>query len=310
VPLAAAQVARPRTALAAAALLASLVLAACGGGASTGSSGVAGGGSSVRASSSKHASAPVHRDEPALIAPANPTPRTVRIPVLTYHRVHQYATELVKSLPDLTVEPSVFFAEIEALSHAGYHSISIRQLFDALYHGASLPSKPVLISVDDGYVDDVRSILPVLAHFHMRATFFVITGRIADAGFLTAAEMRQLDAAGMDVEDHTQSHVDLPAQTPSQLVEQVAGSKRALESILGHPVSAFAYPFGTYNSAVVDEVRKAGYALAFTTMAGNSASTSAPLLIPRIHVGRSETSGGLLSILGGDLSGVSSSSTG
>ena len=47
-----------------------------------------------------------------LAPPAHPTPHTVRVPILTYHRVHQYATELTKSQPDETVEPSTFRAEM------------------------------------------------------------------------------------------------------------------------------------------------------------------------------------------------------
>ena len=43
----------------------------------------------------------------------------------------------------------------------------------------------MIISVDDGYVDDVRTILPALERFHMVATFFVITGRMNEPGFLT-----------------------------------------------------------------------------------------------------------------------------
>jgi len=234
----------------------------------------------------------------------------VRIPVITYHRVHSYATELVKSLPDLTVEPSVFFAEMKALVDNGYHSVTIRQLFDALYRGGALPSKPVLISADDGYVDDVRTILPILRRFGLRATFFVITARDTQAGFLTASQMRELDGAGMDVEDHTMSHVDLRLRSGSVLAQQIGGSKTVLQGILGHPVSAFAYPFGAFNTAVIAAVRRAGYAMAFTTQAGESASTASPYTIPRIHIGRSETASGLLSILGGNLSAAQSSSAG
>jgi len=241
----------------------------------------------------------------ALVAPAHPAARSVRVPILTYHRVHAYATELTKSIPDLTVEPGTFYAEMTALKDAGYHSISIRQLFDALFGGAALPSRPVLISVDDGYVDDVKTILPALRQLGLRATFFVITGRFAEPGFVNQDQVRQLAAAGMDVADHTLSHVDLRTQSPDALTAQVAGSRRTLESVLGHPVAAFAYPFGTFNDAVVAQVRRAGFALAMTTQGGTTASAQAPLTIPRIHVGRAETPSGLLSVLGGSASAPS-----
>ena len=48
----------------------------------------------------------------------------------------------------------------------------------------------------------------------MVATFFVITGRMTEPGFLDATQIRELDRAGMDVGDHTAHHVDLRLLTP------------------------------------------------------------------------------------------------
>lgn len=236
------------------------------------------------------------RTVPALIPPGNAPARSVTVPVLTYHRVH---TMPAVGQPDLIVDPSTFSGELAALQAGGYHTVSQAQLFDALYRGRALPAKPVLISVDDGYVDDVRTVLPVLKRYHMVATFFVITGRMTEPGFLTADQIRQLDRAGMDVGDHTAHHVDLRLLTPAELRMETAGSRQVLEHVLGHPVYYFAYPFGAFNAQVVDAVRAAGFTLAYTTGAGTTESTTAPLTMPRIHVGRSESPGGLVALLRG-----------
>jgi peptidoglycan/xylan/chitin deacetylase (PgdA/CDA1 family) len=227
--------------------------------------------------------------------PGAPT-RTVTVPVLTYHRVH---TMPAVGQPDLIVDPANFAAELKALHDGGYHTITQAQLFDALYHGKPLPPKPILISVDDGYVDDVRTILPDLERWHLVATFFVITGRMTEPGFLSAAQIRELDRAGMDVGDHTAHHVDLRLLTSTQLQAETAGSRRTLERVLGHPVYFFAYPFGAFNAQVVQAVHAAGFTMAYTTAGGTTESTAAPLTMPRVHVGRSEDPSGLLSVLGG-----------
>jgi peptidoglycan/xylan/chitin deacetylase (PgdA/CDA1 family) len=220
----------------------------------------------------------------------------VRVPVLTYHRV---APVSAAGQLDLKVDPATFSAELQAIDRAGYHTITEAQLFDALYRGASLPAKPVLITVDDGYVDDVRTILPALQQRHMVATFFVITGRFTEPGFMTADQIRRLDHAGMDIGDHTAHHVDLRLLTPSQLTSETLGSRRALQRALGHFVYSFAYPFGYQNSTVVAAVRRAGFTIAYTTAGGVTESSSAPLTMPRIHVGRAQTPAGLVSLLGG-----------
>lgn len=236
------------------------------------------------------------RTVPALIAPAGTPANRVQVPVLTYHRV---APLNAVGITDLKVEPGNFVGELGALQSGGYHTISQAQLFDALYKGGKLPSKPVMISVDDGYVDDLTRILPALQRFHMVATFFVITGRMTEPGFVSADQIRQLDHAGMDVGDHTAHHVDLRLLTASQLRSETAGSKQVLESVLGHPVYYFAYPFGAYDANVVSAVHAAGFTLAYSTAGGTTESTAARLTLPRVHVGRAETPSGLVSLLGG-----------
>jgi peptidoglycan/xylan/chitin deacetylase (PgdA/CDA1 family) len=234
-----------------------------------------------------------------LSAPAHPAPRTVRVPILTYHRVHEYATELTKSQPDLTVEPPAFRAQMEALHRAGYRTVTQAQVFEALYRGAALPRRPVLLSFDDGYVDDVTQILPVLRRLHMVGTFYVITKRTHEPGFVSARQIRALESAGMDIGDHTRTHANLPALPPAALRGEVAGSRDDLERILGHPVYWFAYPYGARDARVTAAVRDAGYLLAVTTQGGASISTGAPLTIPRIHVGRAATARSVLSLAGG-----------
>ena len=215
-------------------------MAGCGGGGGDGGKTTAATGHG-RGSRHAAAAAPPFR---RLSAPAHPAARTVRVPILTYHRVHVYATELTKSQPDLTVEPAAFRDQMAALRRGGYRTITQAQLFDALYRGAALPRHPVIVSVDDGYVDDVTQVLPVLRRNRMVATFYVITRRTHVPGFLSARQIRLLESVGMDVGAHTRTHANLPALPPAALTAEVAGSRDDLQRILGHPVYWFAYPYG------------------------------------------------------------------
>src|SRR5436305_8775601 len=97
--------------------------------------GCGGGQSSTNASSSAApnqpgaATPPAKASTPALIPPPGAPPHSVRVPVLTYHRVH---TMPAVGQPDLIVDPANFAAELEALRASGYHTIHQSQLFDAL----------------------------------------------------------------------------------------------------------------------------------------------------------------------------------
>jgi hypothetical protein len=168
-----------RRVTAVAATLAAVALAGCGGGSGAAQTGQRGHvltpGGGKGATQPPIASNPSAPPREALNPPAGAPLKTVRVPVLTYHRV---VGANAAGLLDLKVDPSVFLATLQAIKAAGYHTISEAQLFDALYRGRALPTKPLIISVDDGYVDDVRTILPDLQREHMVATFYVITGRM------------------------------------------------------------------------------------------------------------------------------------
>jgi peptidoglycan/xylan/chitin deacetylase (PgdA/CDA1 family) len=120
---------------------------------------------------------------------------------------------------------------------------------------------------------------------------------MTEPGFLNVAQIRQLEHAGMDVGDHTAHHLDLPLLSPEQLSHETAGSRQTLESVLGHPVYFFAYPFGAYNATVVRAVQAAGFTMAYTTAGGAVETTAAPLEMPRLHVGRGATPSALMALI-------------
>ena len=212
--------------------------------------------------------------------------------------MHSYATELTRSIPRLTVEPPVFAAEMAALVRYGYHTISQRQLYAAMFAGGRLPSKPVLITADDGYEDDATEMLPVLRRLNLKATFYIVTGRIGMPGFVTVAELGRLAEAGMDIGAHTRTHVDLTQLAPRLAREEIAGSARDLGRVVGGPVPWFAYPFGAVSPEVVRMVEGAGFALAVTTRGGTRELPGAPLELPRLEVAREMTPAGLMAELG------------
>ena len=119
------------------------------------------------------------------------------VPVLMYHHVTP-AGGMIAATPD------VFEDQIARLARAGYQSLSADQ-FAACLAGAPVPERSVLITFDDGYLNNWVHAHPVLARHGMRAVLFIITGWIGDgpvrphAGRAAAARHagpRRLQAAG------------------------------------------------------------------------------------------------------------------
>ena len=72
-------------------------------------------------------------------------------------------------------EPALFEKQISYLLSAGYNFITINQLFENLYHQTPLPSKPVLITFDDGDVSVLENGLPILTKYQLPSVLFVVT---------------------------------------------------------------------------------------------------------------------------------------
>ena len=105
---------------------------------------------------------------------------------------------------------------------------------------------------------------------------------------LTSDQVRMLARDGLvEVGAHTVSHPVLSALPIGTQEEEIAGSKRKLDRILGQPVTSFAYPFGTrgdYTADTVKLVRDIGFECACANFPGSVTLKSDPYQFPRFVV--------------------------
>lgn len=258
------------------------------------------------------AAAPVERTSSAAPAPS-PTPherlelpaslptQSLDLPILMYHRIDVRDPSLPAITRSLTVDPHDFEAQMEWLVAHGYHTITQRQLFDALVRGRKLPAKPVMITFDDGYRNVFGKASPIIQRLGLWATAYVIVGRIShgDPSFLTWPNLVSLERRGVEIGSHTLAHRDLTSLSSSELRHELLGSRLALEQRLGHPVQSLAYPYGAHDGRVVQMARSSGYVLAVTTRAGTRQQGRAPLELHRIQILDSTRRSGFAALLGG-----------
>jgi peptidoglycan/xylan/chitin deacetylase (PgdA/CDA1 family) len=203
-----------------------------------------------------------------------------------YHRIGPLNGSLPAITRALTVTAQEFSAQMHWLVAHGFHGVSQLQAFDALEKRGPLPSRPVMITFDDGYRDVLWNAAPVLKRLRLPATAYVITGRVsgADSSFLTWPELRRLEAEGVTVGSHTVHHRELPFLSSSAALAELEQSRQALERHLHHFVQWFAYPAGAENARAARLVREAGYVLAVTTRPGAMQNAAAPLELHRYEI--------------------------
>jgi peptidoglycan/xylan/chitin deacetylase (PgdA/CDA1 family) len=232
---------------------------------------------------------------PAELPPAStaPSPITVAvprgaltIPILVYH----YVLEVSPSTRDVTlfnlsISPAMFARQMALLHVAGATPMSPAMLMEALAGKRALPPHPVVLTFDDGYIDFATAAAPVLLRYGFVATDYVVSGFVGHSGYMTAAQVKRMDAVGLVIGSHTMHHVDLATVSPAVALAEIDGGKAALEHLLGHPVLDFAYPYGGFDSAVVQLVHAAGFRDAVTTIGGDTQSLADAFVLHRTRIG-------------------------
>lgn len=203
------------------------------------------------------------------------------VPILMYHVIQTPTAST--PLPGLYVAPSVFAAQMRWLAHHHFHAVTLQEVYD-YWHGAPLPSRPVVISFDDGFRNQYTKALPILAHHHWPGTLNLALSHFAQPGWGLGPRMiKAMIRDGWEIDSHTMTHASLPGLPPDQLSYQVAHSRVVLQKRFDVPVDFFCYPAGAYDSTVIAAVRRAGYQGATSTQPG-FARWDDPWTLNRIRV--------------------------
>lgn len=215
------------------------------------------------------------------------------IPVLMYHAVAPRPSDAAHAL---SVHPDRFAAQLDLLAAEGFTTLTVGELAAIRRGGAAAPERPVVLTFDDGYADFHREALPRLADAGARATLFVTTGWLDDAGadaagrpldrMLSWAQVGECDAAGVEIGAHSHSHAQLDQLADAPLRDELARPRDLLTDRLGHEVPHLAYPYGYSSPRVRRAVAGAGYRLAASV--GNFAATRGAdrFAVPRLTVAR------------------------
>ncbi len=200
------------------------------------------------------------------------------VPVLMYHHVEPGTED-----SSLNVAPLTFARQMEFLKVHGYRVVGLEELAKALKTDGKIPFNTVVITFDDGYLDNFKYAFPVLKKMDFPATIFMVTRELGEKGFLSDEDLRILDESGLSIGSHTVNHAFLPdIRHEEELLFELDESKKKLESVLGHPVTLFSYPAGGVTAEAEALLKTLGYQGAVTTNYGLRRGDA--YAIPRIKI--------------------------
>jgi peptidoglycan/xylan/chitin deacetylase (PgdA/CDA1 family) len=218
---------------------------------------------------------------------------SVRLPVVMYHSIQKNRSKLGR----YTISPDELEQDLKWLRANGYQSVTVDQLVmfaeGKSAEGSPLPDKPVFLTFDDGYYDNMYYADPLLKKYGFTAVIFVV-GQFIDLSekensqnpnysYASRQTLEQMAKGGFwEIESHSYNYHNCKKgregvkrkhgesdETYYQLLrEDFAKIGELIEGVTGKPPRAFAYPFGAMSNEAEEVLREMGYKITLSCSLG------------------------------------------
>ena len=204
------------------------------------------------------------------------------LPVIMYHRVIKDDSE--KGIHGTYIEQERFRANLQYLKDHGYETVTFDDLRDGRYKKRFDRDHPkwIILTFDDGYVDNYTTAFPLLKEFGFKAVIFLLSHRDYNAWdaddpqhpekklpLMTKEMVDEMAAYGIEFGAHTKTHPRLAELPPKEARAEITECKAALEHKYGRSFKTFAYPYGSLNEDIKTMVKESGFDFAVATDSGD-----------------------------------------
>jgi peptidoglycan/xylan/chitin deacetylase (PgdA/CDA1 family) len=257
----------------------------------------------------------------------DPNKYVLDIKVLTYHHIGPtLPAPLNNSIETgLRVGPETFEAQMKKLVDAGYTTLTIEEYENIVFGNKPKPEKAVLLTLDDGFVDNYDNAFRILEKYKLKGNFAIITGILGQFDYMNLDQLKEISRAGHGIMAHTNLHCTLSnkagtqinpgdeelkpcpklgsslAMTVGQATFELGESKKFLEKELGIKVNSIVYPFGYYNAQTLEIDKKVGFEFGFTT---KGETVRVPPELELLQIGRTSVQGQQSTTLTGFFAGI------
>jgi peptidoglycan/xylan/chitin deacetylase (PgdA/CDA1 family) len=171
--------------------------------------------------------------------------RAGTVAILTYHRL---VSAVASRISDVRFED---FAE--QMKELAKRTRAVKDGIVTLENGLH-----ACITFDDGTADHAPA-AKLLTELGLAGTFFIISGRLGEEGYLSAADVAGLPACGHRVAAHTVSHRSLLSLSEAEMRDELNVSRATLQRLTGEPINWMAFPGGYYSSGCIAAAHMAGF---------------------------------------------------
>lgn len=208
--------------------------------------------------------------------------------ILQYHHISNDTPAATSTSPELFAEHIQFLADND------FVVLPLPELIKQLKNDNPAEHYSAAITFDDGYDSVYRTAFPLLKKRGYPFAIFVNSSLVGTPGYATWNELKEMQAAGATIANHTATHPHMVRRKEGESEEQwrermrteIETSEAAIKSHLENMQTYLAYPYGEYSAALLSLVEELNY-VGFAQHSGAVGPSSDFLALPRFPMGSS-----------------------
>ena len=218
------------------------------------------------------------------------------IPVLMYHKI---PSNEIQSQHKIFVTTENFKKHLSFFKKRGFKTVTFSEL--ALYRKGQLsfksfPKKPLILTFDDGYVDNLENASPLLKQFGFRAQIFLLANSQIKSNqwdsslteplheIVSGTERLKWKQSAFEVGSHGFSHQKITDMSSTEIIEELEKSKQQLEKEFNTEINVYAFTYGITSDEAKQIAQNVGYDYAVNTDSGARLLEEDPYSIFRVNI--------------------------
>ncbi|MFN3454011.1 MAG: polysaccharide deacetylase family protein [Pseudobdellovibrio sp.] len=223
------------------------------------------------------------------------------IPVLMYHKIPD--SEL-NSPHKIFVTKDKFSQHLDFFKQRGLKTLTFGDL--KKYKSGELsfknfPKKPLILTFDDGYMDNLKNADPLLKKYDFKAQIFLLANSSISHNqwdevdknkgdqIISGEDRKMWLQSSFEIGSHGFSHRKITEMSDSEAFHELHESKRSLEKEFNREIGVYAYTYGDTSAKAAKLAEEAGYDFAVNTDTGGMNLFDDPYQIFRVNIFPDET---------------------
>lgn len=185
--------------------------------------------------------------------------KNIKIPILLYHQIPINKSNRENYYMCTTAEQ--FEKQITGLKDLGYTFITYEDLIKYNNNEIALPEYVVLLSFDDGYLDNYENAFPIIKKYNIPISIFVIDNCVGANGYFSWEQAKEMEKSGLvHIYTHGKVHIPYGNESAEIVSDYIPYAHSHLENELEHTTSkVFAYPYGSYSEESINTLSELGF---------------------------------------------------